>query len=87
MKYYKRNAKVRGKVWDLSREYFTKLCEENNFLTLKGRTRFALSLDRIVNELGYVEGNVRVIPVHANASKGTKPVENDYPKHYGYPHF
>lgn len=51
---------------------------DSNYLVLKGRVRGLLHLDRIVPELGYVDGNVRVVSVTENVIKGnverhTKP--------------
>lgn len=40
----------------------------------KGRSRTSYTIDCIVNELGYVEGNIRVLPKHENSAKGTKSI-------------
>jgi hypothetical protein len=43
---------------------------DTHYLDLKGRVRGLLHLDRIVPALGYVAGNVRVIPMSLNVAKG-----------------
>jgi len=81
----KKSAKRRDKVFTISLEAFTKLCNESNYIERKGRFDESLSIDRIKNELGYVEGNLRVVTNKVNREnyvqwyreqKG-QPVEGD----------
>lgn len=80
----KNNAKRRGKVFTITLEYFRKFCAESNYIELKGIHKENATIDRINNELGYIEGNLRVITNAANNHKrnhvdykgiGTKPID------------
>lgn len=66
------NAKRRGKIFTISYVYFEKLCLESNYHELKGRGANDLTIDRINNEIGYVEGNVRVVKKSINSTKQDK---------------
>lgn len=65
----KGNAKRRNIPFYITLEDFGQLCKITNYLELKGRNATDLSLDRIVDEAGYVMGNVRVITVSENTKK------------------
>lgn len=60
------NAKRRGRHFTITLDYFKKLIEGTNYIHAKGRTKLALQIDRIDNELGYVPGNLRVITQEEN---------------------
>lgn len=66
----KSNARRRKKDFEISFEYFLSLCAESGYLEGRGQTSTSLSIDRINNYLGYVEGNLRVITVAENSGKG-----------------
>ena len=70
-KSHKDNAKRRKIKWDLSFEDFVDFCNENDFLSGKGRTRKAFSLDRIDEDpaIGYVKGNLQKLTVGENIIK------------------
>ena len=65
----KSNAKRRKKEFTISFEYFKKFCEDTNYLQLKGKMADSLSIDRINDELGYVEGNIQVLTLRNNSRK------------------
>ncbi len=68
----KYNAGKRKKYFDLTLEQFEKFCVETLYLVGKGKTKFSFSVDCIKNELGYTDGNLQVLYLTDNASKGTK---------------
>jgi hypothetical protein len=80
----KRNANRRakqsgnGKFWYVSFEYWVEFCDDTGYLAIKGRHKDAASLDCKINELGYVDGNLKVLTVSDNARKGTKRVIWNY---------
>lgn len=63
-----------GKYWYVTYEHFVWLCDTTGYLALKGRSKYDASLDCIIDELGYIDGNVRVITVGDNSAKGKKYV-------------
>jgi hypothetical protein len=65
----KHNAKRRGKPFDLTFEQFKKFCVKTNYMQGKGRTKDSYSIDRIKEHLGYIEGNIQVLPVGKNKKK------------------
>ena len=71
------NAKRRGKVFTITKEYFRELCEQTGYLEGKGRRADALSLDRINPTLGYIEGNVRVLGYGLNSSRACDDYDHD----------
>ena len=50
-------------------EDFKELCYETDYIRGKGRSSTSLSVDKIIDELGYVKGNIRVISVADNSRK------------------
>lgn len=68
----KSNDRRRGKEFAISFEYFLSLCAESGYLEGRGRSAASLSIDRKQSHLGYVEGNLRVITVSENSSKGNR---------------
>lgn len=75
--FIKQNAKRRGKLFNISKDYFEQLCKESGYLEHKGRRSSALSLDRINPERGYEPGNVRVISLSDNCSRKYDDPEHD----------
>ena len=73
----RRNARRRGKVFEISLEYFTKFCKETNYINLKGRKSGGMTIDRRIDELGYIEGNLQILEVGEN----TRKKYTDYWKH------
>lgn len=47
-------------------------------MTGKGKKRDSLSIDCIVPELGYTEGNIQALPLADNSRKGTKLLVYDW---------
>lgn len=79
----KDNAKRRRKPFALTFEYWVKWCDDTGYLSIKGRCKDEASVDCIVNDLGYVDGNIRPLTVGDNASKGIKKVSfNTYTKQF-----
>ncbi len=74
----RRNAKRRGKVFTISLEYFTSFCKETSYITLKGRKSKSMTIDRIIDELGYIEGNIQILEKGENTRKRFV----DYWKHH-----
>ena len=71
----KKSAKRREKEFEISREYFTKLVTAyglENFRAGRKLNKKTITVDRIDNDKGYVEGNLQFITMHQNAVKGTK---------------
>lgn len=71
----RRNARRRGKFFGLTFEYWVQWCDETGYLGIKGKHKGDGSVDCIINELGYIDGNIRVLTVEANAEKGIKYVD------------
>lgn len=63
------NAKRRKKVFTISFDYFKKFCKKHEYIQKRGVTKFGLHIDRIVEELGYIEGNIQVLENHLNVKK------------------
>jgi len=78
-RYYwlKKSAKKRNYEFTISYTYFEKLCLESNYHNLSGRGTNNLTIDRVINELGYVEGNIRVVTKHINSTKRDKDLPFD----------
>lgn len=72
------NAKRRKKPFTISFEYFKQFCQETSYHRGRGRSSASFSVDRIKNELGYVEGNMRVITKGANSRKQGKVLHYDW---------
>jgi hypothetical protein len=68
----KYHAKKRGIRFSMTLEWFKQLCASTKYIELKGRGADDLTLDRKIPMLGYVDGNVEVVPKHINSSKGVK---------------
>lgn len=64
-----------GKFWFITFEHYVWFCDTYGYLALKGRHKGEASIDCIINELGYVDGNIRPLTVEDNAKKGVKYVD------------
>lgn len=73
----KSNAKRRGKHFSLTPTYFKQFVLANGYLQGRGRTAQSLSIDCIKNHLGYREGNIQILTLSANASKGCSSLNTD----------
>lgn len=78
----KSNAKHRRKRFELTFEQFKAFCYKEDYIRGKGRTKESFTIDCIINELGYVEGNIRVLPLVENARKGAKYLYYDWATGY-----
>lgn len=65
----KSNAKRRGKIFTISFDYFCKFAIETNYILSKGITKTGYTIDCIIEELGYAEGNIRSILNPDNVKK------------------
>ena len=65
----KSNAKYRKKDFTLTFEQFVIICDNSEYMQKKGRKADNLTLDRVVNELGYHPNNIAVITKSANTTK------------------
>lgn len=68
----KDNAKRRGINFDLSKESFEAFCLQTRYHELKGKTKESLTIDRKKNRFGYTIGNIQVLTLSENCSKGKK---------------
>lgn len=74
----KDNAKRRRKPFTITLEYFKKFCRETKYLAGKGRSKQSFTIDCKINALGYVPGNIRILPNSDNARKGAKILQYDW---------
>ena len=65
----KNNAKRRKKIFEISFEYFKAFCVKTGYLKNKGIRKELYTVDRIEEELGYIEGNIRCIKNEDNLKK------------------
>lgn len=67
----RRRSKQQGKPkpFTITFEDFKKFCYETNYMAGKGRNRLSYSIDCIIEELGYVPGNLQKLPVPINSQK------------------
>ncbi len=65
----KDNAKRRKKVFELTLSHFTEVVVKSGYMEGKGRLSDSLTIDRIKNELGYIDGNIQVMPKCDNIIK------------------
>lgn len=65
------NAKRRGIRFALTFTWFKKFILGTEYMDKRGRDRDSLSIDRRINALGYVDGNLQILTLQANARKGS----------------
>lgn len=66
---FRRNARRRGILFTISLEYFRKFAYEVDLTQKRGRVATAYHIDRKIDELGYVEGNLQLLTCHDNVMK------------------
>lgn len=74
----KSDAKRRGITFTITLAYFRRFCYKYKFIKNMGRTSHSYSVDRIKNHLGYIPGNIQVLTISQNASKGTRVMSYDW---------
>jgi len=74
----KSDAKRRGIEFTITLDYFRKFCYRYKFIKNMGRSANSYSIDRIDNNKGYIPGNIQVLTVAQNASKGTRVLSYDW---------
>jgi hypothetical protein len=65
----KDNAKRRGKEFAISFEYFSEWAITHDYLIGKGRTSTSATVDRIIEDRGYIEGNLQRLENGQNVQK------------------
>lgn len=65
----RRNARLRGKEFTISLEYFNEFCIKTAYIKKRGRFRDCYHVDRIDETKGYVEGNLQLLKNHENIRK------------------
>lgn len=65
----KGNAKRRKKAFSLTYDQFVSFISENDYMKLKGKTKYSLCIDRERNWEGYHIDNIKTITLSANSSK------------------
>lgn len=78
----KQNAKRRKIEFSLSLEHFTEIVAESGYMSLRGRGKFDLTIDRIISPLGYVDGNIQVLTMSENVKKRHRDKEFWQPTRY-----
>ena len=78
----KQNAKRRKLEFSLSLEHFTEIVSESGYMSLRGRGKHDLTIDRIISPLGYVDGNIQVLPMSENVKKRFRDKEFWQPTRY-----
>lgn len=69
----KAHAKSRGKKFSLTLQGFKECIEGTEYLTKRGRGKFDLTIDRIVEEVDeYFDGGIQVLPNFENVKKRHK---------------
>lgn len=66
------NAKRRGKIFTITFEYFVKFAVKYDYLNKKGVGEFGYGVDCKKEELGYSEGNLRLLSNPDNTRKENK---------------
>lgn len=67
----RRREKMQGrpKPFTITFEDFKEFCYETNYMAGKGRNKLSYSIDCIIEELGYVPGNLQKLTVSGNSLK------------------
>lgn len=65
----KSNALARGHAFTVSFEYWLRFVQKTGYMAGRGITRTSLHVDKIIDELGYVEGNLQVLTNSQNVRK------------------
>ncbi len=65
----KGNAKRRGKIFNISFDYFKQFVINSSYMAGKGINKTGLHIDRIREELGYIEGNLQILTNTENVKK------------------
>ncbi len=78
----KHNAKRRGKVFTITFADFKKFCRKTKYMAGRGRMKDSFSIDRIDPAKGYEPGNLQLLTISENSSKGKKLLVYDYVTKY-----
>jgi len=65
----KQNAKRRKKEFKISYKYFKQFYIDNNYMERRGRFKGSITIDRMREEEGYVEGNLQILEQVTNLRK------------------
>lgn len=79
----RQNARRRKKPFTITFQDFQQFCYKYNYMAGKGRNKESYTIDRKINALGYVPGNLRMLTNSQNAAKRNKMLNYDYrhPEH------
>lgn len=66
------HAKERGIEFSLTLQGFQDGIRDTTYLVSKGRMKYDDTIDRIIPELGYADGNIQVLPLCDNIKKHYK---------------
>jgi len=67
------HARERGKDFTLTLEQFSAFCADTGYHLTKGRHDSASTVDRIRSDLGYEDGNIRVLTHRENSQRQDTP--------------
>jgi len=65
----KRSAKKRNYEFAITLEYFKNIATEAKLVENRGRHAHSFTVDRIKNELGYIQGNIQILTRSENCTK------------------
>ncbi len=74
----KDNALRREKPFTITLEQFRLWSYKTDYYYKKGKKKESYTVDCIENALGYVPGNIRVLPLVDNSRKGAKALDYDW---------
>lgn len=74
----KSDAKRRGIKFTITLAYFRRWCRKYDFIKNTGRRKSSYTVDRKNNKKGYIPGNLQVLTLSQNASKGTRVLSYDW---------
>lgn len=63
------NAKRRKKIFTITLAYFRRFCYRTNYIAGKGRSADSYTVDRKIEELGYIPGNLQRLTKSENVKK------------------
>lgn len=71
------SARKRGIPFTITKEQFTKFCQETGYLEMRGKKPDSLTIDRIDPNDGYHIHNIRVLPHAENSAQGVNNVSRE----------
>lgn len=65
----KNHAKARKKIFELTFEEFKEFAIKTDYINKKGRGKYGLHIDRIIETEGYTKNNIQTLENHLNVKK------------------